>query len=178
MNSIRITNEHSPYFAELWQTYESSFPITERRTLQAQALAFAHPRYRLEAWLSGTSFAGLTGSWLYDNYRFVEHLAVAPATRSKGLGKQLLQQWMNADPRPVYLEIDLVTDDISRRRLHFYQRLGFVENTLDHAQPMFQGGDGQVPLRVLSWPGPITMAQYERFHQDLVTDAWATIQQP
>lgn len=177
MHSVHIQNANSPLFKELWKTYEVSFPASERRSLVDQIKILHHPRYRLEAWMNddergGPIFVGLMGWWEYDDFRYLEHLAISPVARSGGMGGKILLGWMSASEKPVFLEIDVVTDDISRRRLGFYQRLGFVENDMKHSQPDFQGKGGAVPLRVLSYPGSMSRSQYAALDNALQRDVW------
>lgn len=176
MHSIRIPNEHSSHFSVLWETYEASFPASERRLLPAQKAIFSHPSYRLDIWFNeDDKYVGLMDWWEYDGFRYVEHIAVSPDARSGGYGSRIFKSWLKSSQKPVFLEIDPVTDDISRRRLQFYQRLGFVENPMEHVQPHFQGTGEQVRLRVLSYPRPMSGEEYADFLAALKKDVWAEI---
>ena len=173
MHSVRIENEHSPYFARFWATYEDSFPPSERRARAAQTALFERPEFRLDAWLEGSAFLGFMAWWDFGDYRYVEHVAVSPEARSGGNGGKILRTWMNKDPRPVYLEIEEPVDDVTRRRLGFYQRLGFLRSEHRHIQPPYQAGFDPAPMLVLSWPDMIAPEQYARLIRMLRTDVWA-----
>lgn len=162
-------------FTQMWETYALSFPAEERREIDLQRALFRHPRYRLLAWLKDEALIGLAAFWLYDGYRYLEHLAVTPELRSGGFGGAIVRACMAADPRPLYLEIDEPRDDISRRRLGFYSRLGFCLNPFEHLQPSYTGEDKHIPMRVLTWPTPIDTERYGLFLADLRRDAWAHI---
>ena len=170
----------SPLFAAVWTVYGASFPAMERRTLAGQRLAMANPRYRLDAWHEDGRFTGFMGWWDFGTFRFVEHLATDPSARSGGVGSRILKQWMESEKTPVILEIDPPEDDISRRRLGFYRRLGCVENPMEHSHPYYQGTPApnapqRVPLRVLSWPRAITDAEYRDFFGANQREVWASI---
>ncbi|MFQ7502317.1 MAG: GNAT family N-acetyltransferase [Alistipes finegoldii] len=75
----------------------------------------------------GDEFIGILFHWGADGYRYVEHLAVSPALRGQNMGSAALSAFCRKVGR-VILEIDPPVDDISIRRLHFYERLGFVAN--------------------------------------------------
>lgn len=176
MHSIRIENEHSPYFPLIWNTYESSFPESERRFLPAQKAVFENPNYRLDVWFDENgAFVGLMDWWEYGGFRYVEHLAIAPEARSGGFGSKILKSWIDSSEKPVFLEIDKVRDEISQRRLNFYRRLGFVENPMEHEQPHFQGTGEKVSLRVLSYPEGMSEAEYGELLAALQKDVWAEI---
>lgn len=175
LTPVRITGSESPLYARFMDVYEASFPYDERRSPAAQAAAFAHPRYRLHAWLDGTRFAGLMGWWDFDAFRYIEHVAVAPEARSSGYGGRIMRRWMDMAKTPVYLEIEKVVDEITARRREFYKRLGFADTGMQHKQPPYQGDGPGVPLQVLSWPLAIDKAEYERFAALLFGDVWAQL---
>lgn len=173
MRSIRITDIHSPFYPAFQRTNKASFPENERRSDMAQAMALANPRYRLDAWLDNDIFIGFMGWWDYGDYRYIEHVAVTPEARSVGYGGKMLAAWLDKSPTPVYLEIEEVVDDITRRRLNFYQRLGFVETPMRHQQPPYQGRGGTVPMQVLSWPDALSSKQYQSLIRALHAEVWA-----
>lgn len=169
MNTQRIRSCSHPDWAELWQMYEASFPAGERRTLQGQAAVIDHEKYFLEEWLNERGeFVGFTASWIYERFRYLEHFAVDPLRRNSGYGKQILTEWMNRPGPTILLEIDPPTDELSRRRQGFYQRLGFHENPFDHSHPSYQDGTGRVPLIVFSYPDTIDTDLYNEFVQKQV----------
>ena len=175
MHSVRIQSATDALYPRFRQACDASFPANERRGPEAQDAAFADPRYRLDIWLDGDSFIGFMGWWDFGDFRYVEHVAVAPELRSGGYGKKLLRAWMNSAPTPVWLEIEEVVDEPTRRRLGFYKRLNFMENPGVHMQPPYQGNGGGVPLQVLSWPDGLDQAQHKRFIDLLHKDVWANL---
>ena len=54
----------------------------------------------------------------------------------------------------VILEIDPPVDDISIRRLHFYERLGFVANPYQYIHPSFRKPFTPHRLVLMSIPAP------------------------
>lgn len=191
MNPVLVPDAESSLYPKLLRIFEESFPLSERRDEAAQAAAFADPRYRLEAWMDGSRLVGLMGWWDFEDFRYVEHVAVAPEARSGGYGSRILRHWLNMDPRPVYLEIEEVEDDITGRRRDFYLRLGFAQTPFGHVQPPYQlpapsgteaGGGPEkaapgegVPMQVLSWPGVLSEKQYERLFSLLRDEVWAAM---
>lgn len=173
--SVRIPDEKSPLYDKVRQVAEASFPPSERRGPRAQAAVFADSRYRLDAWLDGTRLVGFMGWWDFGGFRYIEHVAVAPEARSGGYGGKIVTAWMRQGDTPVYLEIEQVVDEITRRRLGFYQRLGFIETPMTHVQPPYQGAGAGVPMQVLSWPVALTDREYERFSKLLFHEVWADI---
>lgn len=175
MRSIRIQDEQSPFYPDFLRTNTASFPDDERRGPAAQSTAFADPHYRLDAWLDGETFVGFMGWWDFGEYRYIEHIAVSPEARSGGYGGKILQAWMTRSSTPVYLEIEEVVDELTRRRLNFYLRHGLVETGLRHDQPPYQGDGNDVSLQVLSWPKAISPDEHARFLDTLHGVVWAGV---
>lgn len=147
----RLTDCADSLFAVCFSLYETSFPVWERRGLAEQLRLLAEPDYHCEAVTADGTFVGLLCWWALDTGCYVEHLATAPALRGHGLGAEIMRA-MQARHTSMVLEIDPPEDEISRRRLGFYQRLGFVVNDYDYRQAAYRLGMEDVPLRLLSWP--------------------------
>ena len=99
--------------------------------------------------------AGIVGfaiSWLPDGEDFwlFEYVAATPAERGKGTGAALLRQSASAAgaDRTGLVEADAARDDVTARRLGFYERLG--------CRPL-HGLDYQLPLRTHGLPPPMLL---------------------
>ena len=109
-------------WAEAWELYEKSFPYNERWNAEGYDRAFGDPNFEADGIWRGDEFIGILFHWGADGYRYVEHLAVSPALRGQNMGSAALSAFCRKVGR-VILEIDPPVDDISIRRLHFYDRL-------------------------------------------------------
>lgn len=69
--------------------------------------------------------------------------------------------------RSFILEIELPTDDLTRRRKTFYRRNGMVENPYYHIQPHYRANDPDLELMVLSYSQQLTPMQYAQFRKYL-----------
>ncbi len=75
--------------------------------------------------------------WDFGHSVYLEHFAVSRNERNNGAGGRMLDSFIerNASKR-IILDIDMPVDDISKRRLGFYQRHGLVDNpTRKHIHP-------------------------------------------
>lgn len=142
---------------QAWELYEESFPYRERRNAADHLAALSDPLFHAEAIRTGTDLAGLLYYWDAPDCTYVEHLAVAPALRGQNIGSRSLEILCRRAGR-VILEIDPPEDEISVRRLHFYQRLGFIENTCPYVHPSFSRPFDPHPLVLMSYPDPIDAA--------------------
>lgn len=162
----RITTLASPDFARVDALYEAAFPYHEKREPQAKQRALDDPRYALQSWSDAGQFVGMIGAWDFGGYAYIEHLAVNDKLRSQGYGKRMLQQFLGRHPLTI-LEIDPLTTDTARKRLRFYQGLGFQPNACGHHHPSYHPGVEDHALIVLSYPLPLDETQYRQFSDDL-----------
>jgi len=148
----RIKSIDECFFDKAWDLYDTSFPIDERRLSHAQNQLFSLPAYHFEVILHHEQFIGFMLWWDFDHIRFIEHLATIPEVRGAGFGRSIIQQFQQEDDRLIILETELPQDDLSCRRIHFYERLGFNVNKHYYSQPPIQPGRNPVELLLLSYP--------------------------
>ena len=155
----------------IWELYERSFPWCERRSLVAQrrAMASAEGFHCCKILRSG-DVVGLMFYWQLPQFIFVEHLAVVESCRGQGVGRSALAL-LGRKGLPIILEIELPTDEATDRRLQFYLSCGFVELSVEHVQLPFHEDSSPVPMRLLSWPAPMSavdVALLEQYLKDVV----------
>lgn len=173
LSALRIHTADNPLYLSFYKAYAACFPENERRSETSQRAALGDPRYHLDAWLDKNTFIGFMGWWSFAPFRYIEHVAVTSEARSEGYGGSILKQWLALSEKPVLLEIEEVVDTRTRRRLIFYERLGFKAVPGVHIQPPYQG-DGPGPvMQALSWPAPISEGQRRDFVSLLRSEVWA-----
>ncbi|MCS3433722.1 GNAT family N-acetyltransferase [Klebsiella sp. BIGb0407] len=163
---IPLDSERTALFAQVDGLYESAFPLHEKRCHAAKIRALNHANYQLQAWFDAEMFIGMIGMWDFGDYRYIEHLAVNDTLRGQGYGKRMLNQFLLQSPLTI-LEIDPLTTEIARKRLRFYQSLGFQVNHYSHTHPTYHENLADHQLIVLSYPQQIDSQQYQRFLNDL-----------
>ena len=169
MSRSEIAREVShPDWPLVWQIYGSSFPRYEQRQPQHQELKMGDSRFHCQLFYQGEQLLGFIFWWDCGEQIYIEHLAINPALRGQNHGSRLLAAFCETAGRPVILEIDPPEDEISLRRLRFYQSLGFCLNEHDHVHPPYQPDCEGHALRVLSYPAPLDKEDYLRFNKVLV----------
>lgn len=155
-----VETMNSEEFEAFWEIYAQAFPECEKRDRAGQMRVLARREYRVERMVEHGVLLGFVACWDIGGYWFVEHVAVADAARGRGLGSELMKKMTGRD-KPVILEVEPPADDIARRRVGFYQRLGFHLNAYPHIQPPLQPGGQSVRLLLMSYPEPLTAADAE-----------------
>ncbi len=168
MEIHRIGSDRDPYFETVWEIYQYSFPEFEKRTPEHQCTAFRNDRYHLDVYLVRNQPVGFIAYWVFEDYTYIEHYAMARESRGKGYGSRILEEFLGrTEGKTVVLEIDPLTDEISRRRLTFYERLGFVENPFQHKCHEYQPNLEEGELLILTHPREVDCDFYARFSDDL-----------
>ena len=160
MERIRITTAEHPLFPQAMELYRNSFPDHELREAASQRAILSHPAYHFDVLLENRQFIGEILYWDIGQMRYVEHFCILPEQRNRHYGQQALALLSD---RPVLLEIDPPVDPISCRRLGFYQRCGFRENSFAHVHPPYHAGNSGHALRVLSRPDLLTQEEFQTF---------------
>lgn len=156
----RITEDT---FEEIFPLLEEAFPVTELRQKEAQRALLAEEQYRLYGVRRDGSFGAVFAVWEIEDFLYIEHFAVAPEYRNGGYGGGLLDKLLAEKARPVVLEVELPEDALTKRRIRFYERHGFVFNAYPYLQPPMRRGQGMLPLRFMTKPAAIEEKTYERY---------------
>jgi ribosomal protein S18 acetylase RimI-like enzyme len=156
-------------FEQIYEIMEEAFPPSERRPKERQRALLEDPRYRLLTEEAETGFLlGFLAAWEFPDFLFIEHLAVARAARGRGTGGILVRRCLTvAGGKPVYLEVEPPQNEIQRRRVNFYLRLGFALNTFPYEQPPMRPGAAPLPLYVMSHPAPVSQGEFAPVRQKL-----------
>lgn len=89
---------------------------------------------------------GVITVWKLEGFFYIEHLATSPSVRNKGYGKKIMEELQNQFPGIIVLEVENPTDDMSRRRIGFYQRCGFRLCERNYVQPPYRRGGESLPM--------------------------------
>lgn len=168
MHTHRITDPGDRWLPAFWQVYGESFPDIEQRTLGDHLRALAHPDFHCRVVVEGNALIALLCLWEFSGLRYVEHFALTPGARGNGLGSRILTE-LAAEPSAslLMLEIDPLIDAVSRRRLGFYERLGYVRDPQAYTHPPYQHGHAPYPLLLLSLHRGMTPAERASFERQV-----------
>lgn len=131
--------------------YENAFPYKERRPSDKWLEYFhTNSKFCIKSILLDDSFTGFLSYWDFDNFIYIEHFATLPSVRGLGLGGTSIDLFKESQPlRPIILEVEPPTDEITKRRINFYSRHGFHLIPNDYEQPSYHEGGTSFPLLIM-----------------------------
>ena len=146
-------------FDTVFDLMERSFPLEEYRLYEAQKALLQDPVYTIYAVKEKEGILGFAAVWELEDWLFLEHLAVEPAQRNRGIGAQLLQF---LSERHCCLEVEPPLTELACRRVGFYKRNGFFLNDYPYMQPSLGEGRSAVPLYIMTSGRTITPEEFAK----------------
>ncbi|MDH6303478.1 ribosomal protein S18 acetylase RimI-like enzyme [Parabacteroides sp. PF5-5] len=148
----KIESTSNPLLEKLEKTYIGSFPEQERRAFPLFVeLIEREPRFSAYVLLKEGSYIGFLTTWALEGFVYVEHFAIDEAARNGGVGKAAMEQLLKQTSAPVILEVELPQDELSIRRVGFYERLGFRLDDHAYTQPPYAKGSDWLPMYLMSY---------------------------
>lgn len=132
------------------ELYQAAFPEKERREfsdlekLLAEDVCFI---YSINT--ENTGYAGFCICWDLGGFAFVEHFAINPEKRGLGIGEKTLSLLKTTHKKTILLETEPPVDEITTRRVHFYQRNGFRMLHRFYVQPSYGINKPEVELKLM-----------------------------
>lgn len=152
----RITTKDDPALDEANLVYEEAFPEGEKRPWREHiAMAINNKSYYLFAAFDGDNLIGILIYWDLQDFIFGDYLAIKPSAREKKYGERIIRTLTNQISKPVIVEVERPEDELSTRRIGFYQRLGFHLSDYPYFMPDFSGNHENIPMLLMSYPDPI-----------------------
>lgn len=156
-------------FDEIYCIYKEAFPPVERRTRDGQKKVFENSRYGVRVIEESGGIVAFLGFWELPGCVFLEHLASTKQCRGKGYGKHLVMEALRETKKPVFLEIEPITEEnpMTGRRAGFYERLGFSVNSFSYEQMPLKPSDSPIPLWVMSYGGTMTEEGFKPYKKEI-----------
>lgn len=165
MELLKLTG--AEYFEEFYALLEKSFPQDERRDKVRQRALFAREEYKLLCCLEDGILKGFLAVWDFDAFCFLEHFAVDPHMRGRGLGVKLLAELSSTTDKPIVLEVELPETEQAIRRIGFYRRNGFYSNEYPYVQPAYSKDKKALPMIIMSRGRTLEKEEFERIRKKL-----------
>ena len=174
LQRINTSHEHYPFVEELMQT---AFPQQERRNADLQR-EYTDNKLHFHTFviLKGNLPIGLLTMWKLESFHYIEHFAIHENYRNKGYGQKVMEFIINEIKGMIVLEAEEPSDDITYRRIRFYQRLGFVMQDVPYQQPPYRSEDQWFPMKLMTLRENNFPLEYERIRGNIYKEAYNIIE--
>lgn len=166
MQLKKISSLNSKYFKDAWRIYKSSFPADERRPTSKQKKLFACPLYNFYSICEKNILLGIVSEWNLKDFLLIEHLAIKEGYRGTGRGTYLLKEHIN-NKNKVIVEVERPKNNISKKRIRFYEKIGFKLNKFGYMQPPYGKGKKAVKMFLMSYPREINKSEFQLIRKKL-----------
>ena len=173
MIEIRKTGQED--FDRIYEIMEKSFPDDEYREYEEQRELFSRPEYSVyvvDGQSGSESLKAFSAVWEFDDFMYIEHLAVNPDNRNGGVGASILKSLQDMSDKPICLEVELPENELARRRIGFYSRNGFNLNHYPYIQPPMSAGKNPVPLLIMTTGGTILESEFANIRDVLYRNVY------
>ena len=161
-------------FDKLYTLMENDFPEAERRSKEDQKKLLYNKYVSLNFIKKDCNIVGYFIYWDFGEFLYIEHLATLKEYRGQGFGTIFLENFIKNSNKNILLEVELPTDEISTKRIKFYERLGFVLNDHDYTQPSYHSGGDELPMKVMTLKDKLSKADYERIIRKIKSSVYDT----
>lgn len=172
-------------FEDIYEILVSSFPRDERRDRAGQLKIFESPEYMVLGICEGelsecaasdkNPCAAIMALWDFGSFVYLEHFAVKENMRNGGIGKKMLKEMIESFGKPVVLEVEPPEDDLTKRRIAFYQRNGFALNHYDYIQLAYTEEENSIPLMIMSYPNSLSEKEFINVRNTIYRELFGVI---
>lgn len=148
----RINDANSDEYIQMERLLTRAFPKDEYRELtEMQVLTESNIKFHNNLIYDNGTFVGLITYWDFGNFFYIEHFAIVPEMRNHGYGRKVMEKVKALLRHPIVLEVECPTEEMSRRRIGFYERQGFQLWKSEYMQPPYRQGDGFLKLFIMAY---------------------------
>ena len=152
---------------------QTAFPIQERRNTDLQReYTDNKPHFHTLIIQDDNQPIGLLTIWDLESFHYIEHFAIHEKFRNKGYGQKVIKLITNEIKEMIVLEVEEPSDDITYRRIKFYQRQGFTLQNVPYQQPPYRSEDKWFPMKLMSIHERDFLSQYETIKSKIYKEAY------
>lgn len=167
--AIQFRKVDKSEFYKVYEVIEKAFPLSEYRTFDEQMVLMELPYFNAMLIEAENALVGILIEWELEHAIYLEHLAVNPEIRGKGLGSILMREYLSKSANNIVLEVEDIDTEIAQRRIGFYERLGFTLSNISFKQPQFEGRDEEtVNLRIMHYPNNISNDELLKIKEEIL----------
>ncbi len=157
-----VTSEN---FSDVYKRLVDAFPYEERRDEPDEKKCFFKTQFNFCEIIDENESVGLIVFWIFKSFLFIEHIAINKELRGNGYGSKAIELIKTKYDLPIILEAEFPETEMQKKRIMFYENLGFKVNFYDYTQPSYHNSEG-VPLLVLSFPEKLNQTEFDGFFKE------------
>ncbi len=147
----RIKDTESSEFEAVERLYIEAFPPDERRETEIMKEKIMCGEMALDGIILDETQVGFITTWDLGEVIYVEHFAMEPWARGRGIGANTLEILKKRNEKPLLLEVEPPeTGEVAVRRIGFYNRCGFDTICTEYVQPPYGPGKNALPLHLMA----------------------------
>lgn len=155
-------------FDEAYALFQKAFVPAELRPYEKMKPLFEQAQFVIYGYKNEDKLVAALIVWELENCIFLENFAVDESLRGQGLGGRVLEDVKVKYPEySIVLEVEEPVDEMSQRRIGFYQRHEFLLNPYSYIQPTLDVLPTNVKLQLMSYPQTIDESQYQRMKKEI-----------
>lgn len=156
-------------FDQIFKIMEKSFPKGEFRKYQDQKALFNDPKYNIIVQNNSEGdVVGFLSFWVLDNLNFIEHIAVRPDLKGRGVGSCLVNKYLyKYDQQLTVLEVEIPSNEVGIKRIEFYKKLKFNLNMYYYNSPTLCPGTPSIPMYIMSYPKELDFIEFIKVRETL-----------
>lgn len=163
MEKISIKQFHQAY-----ALLEKAFIPAELRPHDKMLSLFKKDMFSLYGHYLNQQLAGVMLIWKLKNFVFLENFAVASSLRGQGIGTKMLKDMQTHYPdKLIILEVENPNDELSKRRIQFYQRNGYILNQFHYIQPALRENAPKIDLMLMSFQKAINISEFDHIKKEI-----------
>ena len=126
INLKPVTDEK---FSSVYKRLIDAFPYEERRDERDEKKCLLKSQFNFCEITDDGESVGLIVFWVFSKFLFVEHIAINKEIRSKGYGSKTFELLKSQYKLPIILEAESPETEMQKKRIKFYENLGFKVNS-------------------------------------------------
>ena len=144
--------------------YISAFPKDERRPIKSITELLQEDYFEFIPLYTDNEFVGFATLWMFEKFAYLEHFAIRPEKRNGGIGFafiKALQENSIKDSKLIFtlpqktiknivIEVEKPDNEIARKRIGFYERLGFKILDNYYFQPPYSKENSGLEMKVMT----------------------------
>ncbi|MBS5113684.1 MAG: GNAT family N-acetyltransferase [Coprobacillus cateniformis] len=155
-------------FDEVYALFDKAFIPAELRPYEKMKLLFLEDEFVIYGMSQDEKIVGAIIVWEFNDFVYLENFAVDQSLRGQGLGSQILQAVKELYPHQLLvLEVEEPIDDLTKRRVAFYQRNQYVLNPYHFVQPPLRKNAPKVELMYMSYPDSINVYAFDQIKKQI-----------